>query len=75
MNTKLVESLAEVIESITPDEYQLLQEELKSHAIQKTIDVCGGNARIRNTRTPFGQSSHSNTKEPTPQSFYATSHH
>ena len=53
MNTKLVESLAKVIESLTPDEYQLLQEELKSHAIQKTIDVCGGNARIRNTCIPI----------------------
>ena len=33
MNTKLVGSLAEVIEFLTPDEYQLLQEELKSRAI------------------------------------------
>ncbi len=50
MNTKLVESLAQVIESLAPDEYFLLQEKLKSRAIQKTIGVCGGHARIRNTR-------------------------
>jgi uncharacterized protein (DUF433 family) len=50
MNTKLVESLAQVIESLPPDEYLLLQEKLKSRAIQKTIGVCGGHARIRNTR-------------------------
>ena len=30
-----------------------MQEELKSHAIQKTIGVCGGHARIRNTRIPI----------------------
>jgi uncharacterized protein (DUF433 family) len=52
MNTKLVESLAQVIESLAPDEYALLQEKLKSLAIQKTIGVCGGHARIRNTRIP-----------------------
>ncbi len=52
MNTKLVESLAQVIESLAPDEYALLQEKLKSRAIQKTIGVCGGQARIRNTRIP-----------------------
>ena len=50
MNTKLVESLAQVIESLPPEEYLLLQEKLKSRAIQKTIGVCGGHARIRNTR-------------------------
>ncbi len=42
MNTKLVESLAQVIESLAPDEYALLQEKLKSRTIQKTIGVCGG---------------------------------
>ena len=52
MNTKLVESLAQVIESLAPDEYMLLQEKLKSRPIQKTIGVCGGHARIRNTRVP-----------------------
>ena len=52
MNTKLVESLAQVIESLAPDEYALLQEKLKSRTIQKTIGVCGGHARIRNTRIP-----------------------
>ena len=43
---------AKVIESLAPDEYALLQEKLKSRAIQKTIGICGGNARIRNTRIP-----------------------
>jgi len=52
MNTKLVESLAQVIESLAPDEYFLLQEKLKSRAIQRTMGVCGGHARIRNTRIP-----------------------
>jgi uncharacterized protein (DUF433 family) len=52
MNTKLVLSLAQVIESLAPDEYALLQEKLKSRIIQKTIGVCGGYARIRNTRIP-----------------------
>lgn len=53
MNTKLVESLAQVIEALAPDEYDLLQETLKSRkspSIQKTFGVCGGHARIRNTR-------------------------
>jgi uncharacterized protein (DUF433 family) len=53
MNTKLVESLAQLIESLALDEYALLQEKLKSRAIQKTIGVCGGHARIRNTRIPI----------------------
>ena len=52
MNTKLVESLAQVIEALAPDEYALLQEKLKSRTIQKTVGVCGGHARIRNTRIP-----------------------
>jgi len=52
MNAKLVESLAQVIESLAPEEYSLLQEKLKSRTIQRTIGVCGGNARIRNTRIP-----------------------
>ncbi len=52
MNTKLVESLAQVSESLAPDEYILLQEKLKSRTIQKTIGVCGGHARVRNTRIP-----------------------
>jgi uncharacterized protein (DUF433 family) len=52
MNTKLVESLAQVIESLAPDEYALLQEKLKFRTIQKTVGVCGGHARIRNTRIP-----------------------
>jgi uncharacterized protein (DUF433 family) len=52
MNTKLVESLAQVIESLAPDEYTLLQEKLRSRPIQQTIGVCGGHARVRNTRIP-----------------------
>ncbi len=52
MNTKLVESLAQVIESLAPDEYALLEAKLKSRTIQKTMGVCGGQARIRNTRIP-----------------------
>lgn len=55
MNTKLVESLAQVIEALAPDEYNLLQETLKSRKprnVQKTLGVCSGHARIRNTRIP-----------------------
>jgi uncharacterized protein (DUF433 family) len=52
MNTKLVESLAQVIESLTPGKYSLLQEKLKSRTIRKIIGVCGGHERIRNTRIP-----------------------
>jgi Protein of unknown function (DUF433) len=66
MNTKLVESLVQVIESLAPDEYALLQEKLKFRTIQKTIGVCGGHARIRNTRIPVWKLSHFNNKEPTP---------
>lgn len=52
MNTKLVDSLIQIIEALTPEENALLQERLRTRAIQQTAGVCGGNARIRNTRIP-----------------------
>ena len=52
MNTKLVDSLIEVIDALTPEESALLQERLQNRAIRQTAGVCGGNARIRNTRIP-----------------------
>jgi Protein of unknown function (DUF433) len=52
MNTKLVESLVQVIESLPPEDYILLQGQLTARNIQKTAGVCGGYARIRNTRIP-----------------------
>ncbi|RUS95879.1 hypothetical protein DSM106972_088920 [Dulcicalothrix desertica PCC 7102] len=50
MNTKLVDSLLQIIESLSPEETALLQEKLG--AIQKTPGVCGGHACIRSTRIP-----------------------
>ena len=52
MNIQLVDSLIQVIESLTPEESLLFQEKLSARAIQSTPGVCGGNARIRNTRIP-----------------------
>ena len=52
MNIQLVDSLIQVIESLTPEESLLFQEKLSAKAIQSTPGVCGGNARIRNTRIP-----------------------
>ena len=52
MNIQLVDSLIQVIESLTPEESVLFQEKLSVRAIQSTPGVCGGNARIRNTRIP-----------------------
>jgi uncharacterized protein (DUF433 family) len=52
MNTKLVESLVQVIESLPSEDYLLLQGQLTTRNIQKTEGVCGGYARIRNTRIP-----------------------
>ena len=52
MNTKLVDSLVEVIESLQPDDYALFQDKLTARSVQKTAGVCGGHARIRNTRIP-----------------------
>jgi len=52
MNIQLVDSLIQVIESLTPEECLLFQEKLSARAIQSTPGVCGGNARIGNTRIP-----------------------
>jgi uncharacterized protein (DUF433 family) len=52
MNIQLVDSLIQVIESLTPEESLLFQEKLSARAIQSTPGVCGGYARIRNTRIP-----------------------
>lgn len=52
LNTKLVESLVQVIEALPSEDYLLLQEQLADRNIQKTEGVCGGYARIRNTRIP-----------------------
>ncbi|NES22447.1 MAG: DUF433 domain-containing protein [Symploca sp. SIO3E6] len=50
MNTKLVKSLAEAVNALEPEHYALFQSTLITKTIQKTPGVCGGNARIRNTR-------------------------
>ena len=52
MNTQLVDSLIQVIESLSPEESSLLLTKLQTKSIQKTLGVCGGDARIRNTRIP-----------------------
>jgi uncharacterized protein (DUF433 family) len=52
MNIQLVDSLVQIIEALTPEESALLQEKLLARAIQSTPGVCGGYARIRNTRIP-----------------------
>lgn len=52
MNSKLVKSLVEIIESLSQDEYVLFQQQLAMRSIQKTKGVCGGHARIRDTRIP-----------------------
>ncbi len=52
MNTQLVDSLVQVIESLSEEESTLLLSELQDKPIQKTPGVCGGDARIRNTRIP-----------------------
>lgn len=52
MNARLVDSLVQVIESLSPEESALLLTKLKLNSIQKTPGVCGGQARIRNTRIP-----------------------
>ncbi|WP_228016410.1 DUF433 domain-containing protein [Leptolyngbya ectocarpi] len=53
MNTQLIDSLIQVIESLTPEENKLLRTKLHARTIQKTPGVCGGHARIRNTRIPI----------------------
>ncbi len=52
MNNKLVESLVQLIESLPQDDYFLFQQQLILRSIQKSENVCGGLARIRNTRIP-----------------------
>lgn len=52
MNTQLIDSLVQVIESLTPEENKLLRTKLNARSIQKTPGICGGHARIRNTRIP-----------------------
>jgi Protein of unknown function (DUF433) len=47
-----IDSLIQVIESLTPEESLLFQQKLSARAIQSTPGVCGGYARIRNTRIP-----------------------
>ena len=52
MNSRLVDSLIELIESLDREEYILLQQRLSERIIQKHPDICSGYARIRNTRIP-----------------------
>jgi hypothetical protein len=52
MNPRLVDSLVQVIEALSPEERKLLESRLKLKAVQKTPGVCGGHACIRNTRIP-----------------------
>ncbi|MEL7039279.1 MAG: DUF433 domain-containing protein [Cyanobacteria bacterium J06592_8] len=50
MNPKLVESLVQAIESLPQDDYVLFTQQLTVRNIQKTEGVCGGYARMSNTR-------------------------
>ena len=52
MNTQLIESLLRTIASLTPEEQAVLKSRLQTSVIQKTTGVCGGYARIRDTRIP-----------------------
>jgi len=52
MNSRLVNSLIDLIESLDREDYTLLQQKLSERTIQKTPEVCSGYARIRNTRIP-----------------------
>jgi uncharacterized protein (DUF433 family) len=52
MNVQLVNSLVQIIESLTPEERSLLLEQLSHQRIQVTAGVCGGHPCIRNTRIP-----------------------
>ena len=52
MNQRLVDSLVQVIEALSPEERKLLESRLQLKAVQKTPGVCGGHACIRNTRIP-----------------------
>lgn len=50
MNTKLVESLVEAVQSLPPEDYALFQTTLSDRMVSKTPGVAGGLACIRNTR-------------------------
>ena len=50
MNARQVESLAETISVLSSEDYSLLQSMLVAKTIRKTPGVCGGHARVRNTR-------------------------
>jgi len=52
MNQRLVDSILQVIEALSLEERELLESRLKVSAVQKTPGICGGHARIRNTRIP-----------------------
>lgn len=52
MNIQLIDSLIPIINALTPEERTLLQEKLQNRPIQMSPGVCGGQARIRNTRIP-----------------------
>ncbi|MEM9009038.1 MAG: DUF433 domain-containing protein [Cyanobacteria bacterium P01_F01_bin.86] len=52
MNIQLIDSLIQIINALTPEERTLLQEKLQNRPIQMSPGVCGGQARIRNTRIP-----------------------
>ncbi|MDB9529589.1 DUF433 domain-containing protein [Oscillatoria sp. CS-180] len=50
MNTKLVESLVEAVQSLPPEDYALFQTTLSDRMVSKTPGVAGSLACIRNTR-------------------------
>jgi uncharacterized protein (DUF433 family) len=52
MNQKLAESLAGAVAALSPEDYNTFQNAFALQAIQKTSGICGGHARIRNTRIP-----------------------
>lgn len=52
MNIQLINSLVQIIESLTPEERTWIFERLSSKFIQVTTGVCAGQPRIRNTRIP-----------------------
>jgi uncharacterized protein (DUF433 family) len=52
INQQLVDSLVQAIASLSPEERLLLDSRLKANAVQQTPGICGGHARIRNTRIP-----------------------
>ncbi|MEM9217765.1 MAG: DUF433 domain-containing protein [Cyanobacteria bacterium P01_F01_bin.150] len=49
-NIKIAESLATAVSALTPDDHQIFQSTLIKRIIQKTTGICGGHARVRNTR-------------------------